>query len=245
MRRLPLPLLVLLSMLALAAPASAAVPANSARVIELGATADTVTPSCPADPCEAAVRVSGYQGRAGASRNPFVVPRDGYVVAFTLTLAKPTAAQISFFNTQFGTPAQVRLSVLRKSDGRPRRTRLDHRLMAQTRDFRVDRLFGSKPTFVLPEPLRVRRGYYLALTVDTWAPVFANGLGRSSWWRSSRDKTSCDAPRSLAQFALGRVGNVNVFGCTYHGARLLYTATYVPDNRPTVPAGGDRRQTRP
>jgi hypothetical protein len=244
MTRPAIALLSLLCVLALAPLASAAVPARGARVIELGATTDTVTPSCPADPCEAAVRVSGYQGRAGANRNPFVIPRDGYIVAFSLTLAKPTAAQISFFNTQFGTPAQVRLSVLRKSDGRPRRTRLDHRLMAQTRDFRVDRFFGSKPTFVLAEPLRVRRGYYLALTVDTWAPVFANGLGRSSWWRSSRDKSSCEAPRSLAQFALSRVGNVNVFGCTYHGARLLYTATYVPDNRPTVPASGDRRQTR-
>jgi hypothetical protein len=25
-----------------------------------------------------------------------------------------------------------------------------------------------------------------------------------------------------------------MFGCTYSGARLLYTATYVPDPRPTV-----------
>ena len=25
-----------------------------------------------------------------------------------------------------------------------------------------------------------------------------------------------------------------MFGCTYHGARLLYTATYVPDPQPTV-----------
>jgi hypothetical protein len=25
-----------------------------------------------------------------------------------------------------------------------------------------------------------------------------------------------------------------VFGCTYHGARLLYTATYIPDPRPTA-----------
>ena len=26
---------------------------------------------------------------------------------------------------------------------------------------------------------------------------------------------------------------VNKFGCTYHGARLLYTVTYVPSNRIT------------
>jgi hypothetical protein len=27
---------------------------------------------------------------------------------------------------------------------------------------------------------------------------------------------------------------VSVFGCTYHKARLLYTATYVPDPQQTV-----------
>ena len=25
-----------------------------------------------------------------------------------------------------------------------------------------------------------------------------------------------------------------IFGCTYKTARLLYTATYIPDNRPTT-----------
>jgi hypothetical protein len=32
---------------------------------------------------------------------------------------------------------------------------------------------------------------------------------------------------------------INVFGCTYSGARLLYTATYIPDNRPTVTEDGE------
>ena len=30
--------------------------------------------------------------------------------------------------------------------------------------------------------------------------------------------------------------DINVFGCTYSGARLLYTVTYIPDNRETVEA---------
>jgi hypothetical protein len=32
--------------------------------------------------------------------------------------------------------------------------------------------------------------------------------------------------------------DVNVFGCTYHGARLLYTVTYVPSNRVSNPDAG-------
>jgi hypothetical protein len=225
MKRL-LPVIAVLAA-ALALPASA-----SARVIELGSVADAVNPSCPGDPCEAAVRVTALQGRAaGGPKNPYYIRRDGNIVAFTLKLAEPTAEQVDFFNDNFGSPAQVRLSVLRRGD--TRKTRLNYRLVSQTELFDVDDYFGSSPTFVLPEPLRVRKTNWIAITVPTWAPIFANKLTRSDWWRSSRARNSCDPPRSLRQFALGELRSVNVFGCTYSGARLLYTATYVPDPKVT------------
>jgi hypothetical protein len=152
-------------------------------------------------------------------------------VAFTVTLAQPTAEQVDFFNDNFGSPAQLRLSVLRRGD--TRKTRLNYRLVGQSGLFEVDRYFGSSPTFVLPEPLRVRKTNWIAITVPTWAPMFSNNLGRSDWWRSSREQRSCDPPRSLRQFALSDLREVNVFGCTYTGARMLFTATYVPDPKPT------------
>ena len=223
------PLLLVIAAVAgvLALPASA-----SARIVELGSVADAANPSCPADPCEAAVRVTALQGHAaGGPKNPYYIRRSGYIVAFTLRLAQPTAEQVDFFNDNFGSPAQVRLSVLRRGD--TRRTRLNYRLVSQTELFDVDDYFGSSPTFVLPEPLRVRKTNWIAITVPTWAPIFANELTRSDWWRSSRAKNSCDPPRSLRQFALGELRSINVFGCTYSGARLLYTATYVPDPKPT------------
>jgi hypothetical protein len=225
MKRFLLLLGALVGALALPAPASA-------RIIEIGADAEVVAPSCPADPCEAAVRVTALQGRAaGGRKNPYYIRRDGYIVAFTLQLAQPTAEQIDFFSDNFGSPAQVRLSVLRRGD--TRRTRLNYRLVSQSDLFEVDDYFGSNPTFVLPEPLRVQKTNWIAITVPTWAPIFANNLGRGDWWRSSRAKNSCDPPRSLRQFALGELSSVNVFGCTYSGARLLYTATYVPDPKVT------------
>jgi hypothetical protein len=229
MKRLPLVIAGLCAVLALPAPASA-------RVIELGAVAGAANASCPPDPCEAAVRVTALQGRAaGGPKNPYYIRRDGYIVAFTLELAQPTAEQVDFFNDNFGSPAQVRLSVLRRGD--TRRTRLNYRLVSQTDLFDVDDYFGSSPTFVLPEPLRVRKTNWIAITVPTWAPIFANNLTRSDWWRASRAKNSCDAPRSLRQFALGELRSVNVFGCTYSRARLLYTATYVPDPKVTSGTG--------
>lgn len=211
-------------------------PAASARVLELGSGASAVTPSCPgdtADPCAAVVRMTGIQGRAaGGPKNPFYIRRDGYIVAFTVTLSAPTADQVDFFNTNFGTPAQVGLSVLRR--GETRKARLNYRLVGKSELYRVDRYFGSSPTFVLKQPLRVKKTNWIAITVPTWAPMFAHKLTGSDWWRSSRAKDSCQPPESYAQFALEQLHDINVFGCTYHGERLLYTATYVPDPKPTV-----------
>jgi hypothetical protein len=215
-------------------------PAASARVVELGAVPNsTVAPSCPADPCEAAVRVTALQGRAaGGRKNPYYIRRNGYIVAFTVQLSKPSDEQIAFFNDNFGSPAQVRLSVLRRGD--KRKTRLNYRLIAQSDLYDVDRYYGSSPTFVLEEPMRVRKTNWIAITVPTWAPIFANNLTNADWWRSSRAQGRCEPPRSLDQFAMQEVGELSVFGCTYHSARLLYTATYVPDPRPTAQTDEDQ-----
>jgi hypothetical protein len=211
-------------------------PSASARVVELGAGASAATPSCPGsttDPCAAVVRMTGIQGRAaGGAKNPFYIRRDGYIVAFTVTLSTPTADQIDFFNTNFGTPAEVRLSVLRRGD--TRKTRLNYRLVNQTDNYRVDKYLGSSPTFVLTKPLRVKKTNWLAITVPTWAPMFAKNLTGSDWWRASRAKDSCEPPKSYNQFAMGTLHDINVFGCTYHKERVLYTATYVPDPKQTV-----------
>ena len=206
----------------------------SARVVELGALpGSTVKPSCPADPCEAAVRVTAIQGRqAGGRKNPYYIRRDGYIVAFTVQLAKPSDEQMAFFDDNFETPPQVRLSVLRRGD--KRKTRLNYRLLAQSDVYDVDKYLGSSPTFVLDQPMRVKKTNWIGITVPTWAPIFANNLTNADWWRSSRAKGRCEPPKSLDQFAMQELREVNVFGCTYHGARMMYTATYVPDPKPTV-----------
>jgi hypothetical protein len=210
-------------------------PAASSRIIELGSVADAASLNCPGtteSPCVAAVRMTGYQGRAsGGPKNPYYIRRDGVLVAFTVQLAKPTAEEVNFFNNNFGTPSTARISVLRRGD--TRKTRLDHRLIRQSDRFSLDRYFGSKPTFVFDEPIPVKEGNWIAITVPTWAPLLSTSLAQTNWWRSSRAKDSCEPPRSLRQFAMQDLREVNKFGCTYHGARLLYTATYIPSNRVT------------
>jgi hypothetical protein len=210
----------------LAAAAVAMPQAASAKVVELGGKIPRAQVSCPAN-CQAIGRVTGYQGRAGAVRDPYLIPRAGRIVAFTIRLGEPDANQRQFFEDLYGGPSQVRLSILRQGTGRKRR---EHRLIAQTKDYRVDGLFGTAPTFVLDRPLKVTRKAIAAITVPTWVPAFAVGLPRDHWWRSSRQRRRCDNVSQRAQQT--RLMSVKVFGCTYFTARLYYTVTYIPDNRP-------------
>ncbi|HEU0024632.1 MAG TPA: hypothetical protein VFQ12_08375 [Thermoleophilaceae bacterium] len=207
--------------------------AASARVVELGAGAvPAAKSSCPANPCRAVYQVTGYQGRAGSLRNPFVVRRDGYLVAFTVTLPELAANQIESFNARFGGAPSVRLATVKH--GTTRKTRLNHRLLRQSPVYEVERYLGSSPTFVLREPLRVRKGNIVAITVPTWLPALAADLGSGNWWRSSRLKGRCGTDEELSPpSAQEELREIVRWGCTYKGARLLYTATYVPDPRPT------------
>ncbi len=207
---------------------AALAPAAPARIVEMGSGAPAAKSSCPGNPCEVVGRVTGYQGRSDALRNPFVARSDGVVVAFTVTLAKLEQNQLEYFTNLYGSPPTVKISVLRKS--RRRRNRLEHRLIRESRPFEVRQFFGASPSFALPRPLRVARGEIVALTVPTWAPAFARDLSRSNWWRSSRRRGDCDDVTQRADF--DDMGRVRTFGCTYHTARLLYTATFVPNPRP-------------
>jgi hypothetical protein len=215
-------LLVGLLALALVLPGTA-----SARVIELGKIDNAKRPSCPAS-CQAIGHVTGYQGRSGALRNPFVIKRAGYIVAFTVRLGSPDSRQRAFFNDLYGGPPRVRLAILRR--GRTLATRRIHRLVRHSPSFRVGPYFGSTPTFVLQNPLRVRRTHRVALTVPTWAPVLSHGLPSTFWWRASRRRGTCD---NVSQVAHHRRRNRRLYQCDYFTARLTYSATYVPDPRRT------------
>jgi hypothetical protein len=199
----------------------------SAKVVELGSKIPAAQVSCPVN-CQAITRVTAYQQRAGVIQDPFVIPRAGKIVAFTVRLGAPTAEQIRFFQSDsgFGDP-KVQLSILRKS--KHRKTRRSHRLLAQSDVYDVQDFFGTAPTFVLDKPIRVRKNYIAALTVPTWAPSLAVGLAQNFGWTSSR-QSRCKNVSQRAQQT--RLMSVAVFGCSYFTARLYYTVTYIPDNRP-------------
>jgi hypothetical protein len=210
----------LLAALACAAPASA-------RIIEVGATASKAAPTCPSSPCRAVTRTTGYQAKVVDSREAYVVPRNGRIVAWTITLGSPDARQIEFFEDSYG-EASAQLTVLRR--GR----RLFHRVIGQSPVQQLQPYFGQSVQFPLERSIRVRRGQVVALTVPTWAPALSQLVDDGSSWRASRAKERCsDFDRQTAQTQMSQLTQ---YRCLYR-ERLTYSATLITDPRPNKPAG--------
>ena len=110
--------------------------------------------------------------------------------------------------------------------------------------------------FPLAKSIPVKKGWVIALTVPTWAPALAVGLGADTSWRASRGKGTCEdtstntvqtQPNQLAQYY-----------CLYKTARLAYSATLVTaraaarrrhiaaaQRRPLAPTGASRSIRQP
>ena len=114
----------LLGAAAALACAARAAPPRSARIIEVGQAATEAVPTCPANPCLAVSRTTGYQAKVVDSRAVYVVPAAGKIVAFTIRLGAPNKRQIKFFEDNFGkASAGLSRDPPRRAAVRPRRGR--------------------------------------------------------------------------------------------------------------------------
>lgn len=189
----------------------------------LGQTADQPDPSCPGMPCQAIGSVTGFQVNNGQTQLPFLVPDDGTIRSWTLTLAQPTNSQRAFFNGFFGTPPQARLAILRRVPGtNPPRYNLRRQSSVQV----LSPYLGQTVKF--GANLKVEKGDIVGLTVPTWAPAFAQDLSTGNVWRASRAPDACKNATDIRQGEpQERLGRRATYGCKYTTARLLYTATLV------------------
>lgn len=209
-----------------AAVAALAAPA-AAKVIEVGQTPQPSPPSCPAKPCLAVSRTTGYQAKVGTNRGLMEIPANGTLVAWTISLGKPGAKQTSFFDDKLGGPAQAGISILKPG------ARLFRRVMAVSPLQKLKPYFGSTVQFPLDKTIPVRKGWVIGLTVPTWAPALAVGLGGDTSWRASRAKAKCDDTQT--QTAQLDVQDLAQYYCLYRTARLTYTATLVTKPVPSNP----------
>jgi hypothetical protein len=228
--------------LALLVAAARPGPADSApaRVVVLGQTSSTPPPSCPGKivnkveivPCRVEGHVSGFQAVADGTPRPYEVPFDGKIVAWSITLARPsrtdsakTTNEVGFFDEFLGKPSEARIGVLRPVEGSnpPQYT-----LVRQSPLEVLNRYFGSTVIFALEHPLNVLQGQTVALTVPTWAPMFAFNVSGENTWRGSRLPKHCSSKEDIqGGHPQQGVGKTKAYGCYYSGARLLYTATVV------------------
>jgi hypothetical protein len=176
-------------------------------------------PSCPANPCLAVSRTTGFQVKVGPQRNLLTVPRNGSIVAWTITLGNPNKTQIAFFNANEGGPASAGIAVLR---GGPK---LSYRLLAQGPVVPLQPYFGMAVQFPLATTIPVVKGNVIALTVPTWAPALALGFGNDTSWRASRAKGKCTD--TTTQTTHTTISSVIQYTCLYRTARLTYSATLV------------------
>ena len=231
--------------LALAAAGAAAVLAlavgGSAEAAKLGQTARAPAPACPKSPCQAVGRTTAIQLVADGRRAPFKARNDGRLVAWALDLSQPNQEQRGFFGDFFmsnalGTNPTARIAVVkRKGDGR------DYKLKGQGPVVNLASSMGQYQVFTLADPIPIRKGEFLALTIPTWAPAFAVELERTSnIWRASRAEGRCQAEADIkAGKAQQNVGSTREYGCDYSTARVLYWGFYEPKRGGGGGGGGD------
>jgi hypothetical protein len=213
------PAIFAILVLALALPAVAPATLAEVGVIPPTTSPETV-PSCPASPCLAVSRTTGFQLKVAKNTTLMTVPRSGSIVAWTIMLGKPNATQIKFFNANEGGTAEAGIAILRAQ-----KPKLTWKLIASSPPVKLQPYFGKTAQFPLERTIAVKKGDVVAMTVPTWAPALALGFGKDTSWRASRARSQCAS--TSAQSTHTSVRSSVQYFCLYQTARLTYSATLV------------------
>lgn len=219
----------------LLAPAAA-----PAKVIEVGRASENEElpqPSCPNSPCFAISRTTGYQAKVGTNRGLMKIPENGRIVAWTIRLSKPGPKQVTFFSERLGGKPSAGISILRTGK------RLYGRVVAQSPVVDLNPFLGQTVQFPLETSIPVKKGSVLALSVPTWAPALATGLGGDTSWRASRPAGDCDD--TSTQTAQTDIRDLAQYRCLYQRVRLSYSATLITEPKPNADADETKTTTTP
>lgn len=191
-----------------------------------------VAPTCPSGSSGSACtiilpKVTAFAIERNVTANPTTITASGTITAFKVGVsalssnAKLQSSYLSGLNASYGGAPKVRLTVLRPR-GNPAAER--YRVVEQSPVHNLTKDLGKVVSFKLPKPLPVVRGEVLALTVPTWAPVLSIKLSTTKFaYRQSRSSSCTAVPKT--NYAQTRLGNQALYGCTYTGTRVEYSAT--------------------
>ena len=210
------------TLLATAAVAALAVPtAAIGQVFEVGGNPTNLPASCPAD-CVVLAKVTGYQTKTGTTAGPMIAAKSGRIVAWTITLGKPNAEQLKFFQEESALgEAAGNFTVLRP------KKKLRHTVVQQGPSTTFTKYFGKTITVPLTRTISVKKGDVIGLTTKSWLPVMAVNQPNSTSWRASRGKGKCDDTNG--SYAQTKTGKTVQYRCLYRGVQLLYSVTIVPN----------------
>jgi hypothetical protein len=220
---------ILLGLVALVAALGVATSTASAKIVEIGASATPVTPTCP-DDCVVVTKTTALQVATAGRNYPTTVSANGRIVALTVQLGSLTVSQVRRLNAAYGGTPRVQLTVL-SQDARQKPKRF-FTAKAQSEIFRVTDYLGTTVQFPLERSLEVSKGDFIALTVPTWAPTLAASLDDNNSWRASRTSRCTDSETFLTQTAMLILDREAQYKCIYRTAKVTYSATMI--TTPTV-----------
>ena len=200
------------------ANAESSVRAKKTKV--LGAIGKLPEPLCPID-CEALAIVSGFQSEIGGIDNPYRVPFNGSITKWKISLGSVDKSQRMYFENRFGSKPKAQLSVLKPVtvDGKRQ-----FRLMKRGPVEGLNKYLGDVASISLKKPIAVKKGWFVALTIPTWAPALSFVTPKDDFnWRASREKDTCAKPPNMnTSEPQQKVHSARTYGCRFVGAQLLY-----------------------
>jgi hypothetical protein len=204
---------------------AALVAAASATGTELNAVGAAVEPSCSSSSigyCLVVARTTAFQASNGSSSGPMMVPGDGRITAWQITLGTSVP---EYFARNYGGASEAAIAVIEPQSTQPQ----SYRLVALGPLEKLGPYFGTTARFLLNPPITVYTHDVIAITVPTWAPALALGFSNATAWRASRSANQCG--NSLAQTSQVVLGSSAQYSCLYQTAGLTYGATLEPGRK--------------
>ncbi|MBK5233930.1 MAG: hypothetical protein JJE13_13235 [Thermoleophilia bacterium] len=207
------------------ANADSSVRAKKTKV--LGAIGKLPEPLCPGKDCSALAIVSGFQADIDGVSNSYRIPFNGFVTKWKISLGDVTKSERTFFQKLFGKKPKAGISILKpvKVDGKR-----EYKLMKRSPIVGLNKYLGDVASIPLARRIKVKKGWYVALTVPTWAPALGEVIDPTTKkpdmdfsWRASRERDTCeDDPNMKNSEPQMEPNSKRSYGCRFYGRQLLY-----------------------